>query len=81
MTLFLTTYRIYLISSVIELLGLIILTIQVRVPSLMPPPCDLSSFACHEVDGAKAAMLFGGLYLVALGVSGIKGSLSAHGAE
>ncbi|QCD82710.1 protein NRT1/ PTR FAMILY 4.6-like [Vigna unguiculata] len=77
---FLTTYHIYLISAVIEFLGLIILTVQARVPSLKPAACDPST-PCHEVGGGKAAMLFAGLYLVALGVGGIKGSLPAHGAE
>ncbi|KAL7091494.1 hypothetical protein ACP275_12G109500 [Erythranthe tilingii] len=36
---------------------------------------------CQHVDGSKAALLYLGLYLVALGVGGIKGSLPAHGAE
>lgn len=35
----------------------------------------------QEVTGGKAAFLFAGLYLVALGVGGIKGSLPTHGAE
>ncbi|XP_028792567.1 protein NRT1/ PTR FAMILY 4.6 [Neltuma alba] len=77
---FFTTYHIYLISAVIEFLGLIILTIQARVPSLKPLECDATT-PCEEVAGGKAAMLFAGLYLVALGVGGIKGSLAAHGAE
>lgn len=33
------------------------------------------------MHGAKAALLFLGLYLIALGVGGIKGSLPVHGAE
>ncbi|TYI46053.1 hypothetical protein E1A91_D13G079400v1 [Gossypium mustelinum] len=81
---FFTTYHIYLISALIEFLGLIILTIQARTPSLKPPTCDPSttpSMPCQEIDGGKAAMLFIGLYLVALGVGGIKGSLPTHGAE
>ncbi|KAI9111357.1 hypothetical protein K1719_017047 [Acacia pycnantha] len=77
---FSTTYHIFLISAVIEFLGLIILTIQARVPSLKPPECDATT-PCQEVAGGKAAMLFAGLYLVALGVGGIKGSLPVHGAE
>ncbi|KAK4376736.1 hypothetical protein RND71_003032 [Anisodus tanguticus] len=36
---------------------------------------------CEQVHGAQAAMSFIGLYLVALGVGGIKGSLPPHGAE
>ncbi|XWS69772.1 hypothetical protein CRYUN_Cryun04dG0207300 [Craigia yunnanensis] len=80
---FFTTYHIYLISALIEFLGLIILTMQARMPSLKPPECSPStpSIPCQEVGGGKAAMLFIGLYLVALGVGGIKGSLPTHGAE
>ncbi|KAE8657443.1 Protein NRT1/ PTR FAMILY 4.6 [Hibiscus syriacus] len=80
---FITTYHIYLISAFIEFLGLIILTIQARTPSLKPPSCrpSASSIPCEEVSGAKAGMLFIGLYLVALGIGGIKGSLPTHGAE
>ncbi|RDX90710.1 Protein NRT1/ PTR FAMILY 4.6, partial [Mucuna pruriens] len=77
---FLTTYQVYLISAVIEFLGLIVLTVQAWVPSLQPPTCEPNT-PCNEVTGGKAAMLYAGLYLVALGVGGIKGSLPAHGAE
>ncbi|KAK7307142.1 hypothetical protein VNO77_39950 [Canavalia gladiata] len=77
---FFTTYHVYLISAVIEFLGLIILTIQAREPSLKPPKCG-QDIPCQEVGGGKATMLFVGLYLVALGVGGIKGSLPAHGGE
>ncbi|KAK6139294.1 hypothetical protein DH2020_026972 [Rehmannia glutinosa] len=81
---FLNSYYIYLISAVIEFLGLVILTVQAHSGSLQPPKCDPSRpqhIPCQQVHGAKAALLFIGLYLVALGVGGIKGSLPAHGAE
>ncbi|XP_011086399.2 protein NRT1/ PTR FAMILY 4.6 isoform X2 [Sesamum indicum] len=80
---FLTTYRIYLISAATEFLGLVILTVQAQSASLKPPKCDNArpDIPCQQVHGAKAALLFLGLYLVALGVGGIKGSLPAHGAE
>lgn len=61
-----------------------ILTIQAHIASLQPPPCphtELSNVPCTGVTGGKAAVLFIGLYLVALGVGGIKGSLPSHGAE
>ncbi|XP_019434576.1 PREDICTED: protein NRT1/ PTR FAMILY 4.6-like [Lupinus angustifolius] len=77
---FFTTYHIYTISAVIEFLGLVILTIQARIHSLKPPKCDKFT-TCEEVSGGKAAMLFTGLYVVALGIGGIKGSLAAHGGE
>ncbi|KAK3022913.1 hypothetical protein RJ639_046457 [Escallonia herrerae] len=80
---FFTTYYIYLTSAVVEFLGLVVLTIQARSPSLKPPECGPANpdIPCQQVHGAKAAMLFIGLYLVALGVGGIKGSLPSHGAE
>lgn len=79
---FLTTYHMFLISAVIEFLGLALLTLQVCSPSLKPPKCrPTTATPCEEVTGSKAAMLLAGLYLVSLGVGGIKGSLPAHGAE
>ncbi|KAJ3692014.1 hypothetical protein LUZ60_012364 [Juncus effusus] len=77
---FFTTYVIYLISAAIEFLGLVILTIQAKSSSLKPPPCE-SPTMCQSVTNSQAAMLFGGLYLTALGIGGIKGSLAPHGAE
>lgn len=63
--------------------GLLVLTIQAHLPSLKPPTCASMSTdnPCKEVSGGKTVMLFTGLYLVALGVGGIKGSLPPHGAE
>lgn len=81
---FFTAYSIYLLSALTELLGLVILTVQALVPSLKPPAecgAPTAGIPCQQVDGGKAAMLFTGLYLTALGVGGIKGSLPAHGAE
>ncbi|KAJ8478199.1 hypothetical protein OPV22_021926 [Ensete ventricosum] len=79
-----TTYHIYLISALLEFLGLVILTVQAKSPTLKPPACRISAAShapCQEVSGGKAAILFAGLYLTALGVGGVKGSLPAHGAE
>lgn len=61
--------------------GLVILTIQARSTSLKPPPCTSSSTTCQSMTSSQAAMLFAGLYLSALGIGGIKGSLAPHGAE
>ncbi|CAI8610009.1 unnamed protein product [Vicia faba] len=82
---FFTTYSIYLISAAIEFMGLLMLTIQAHMPPLKPPNCvkglGSTNSLCQTVQGVKEAMLFAGLYLVALGVGGIKGSLPPHGAE
>lgn len=63
--------------------GLFVLTLQAHIPSLRPPSCMSTnrSTSCQEAEGGKSVMLFAGLYLVALGVGGIKGSLLTHGAE
>lgn len=62
--------------------GLVILTIQARSTSLKPPPCNHSSGAtCPSMTNSQATMLFAGLYLSALGIGGMKGSLAPHGAE
>ncbi|KAK8604492.1 hypothetical protein V6N13_099433 [Hibiscus sabdariffa] len=80
---FFTTYRLYLTSAAIEFVGLLILTVQALIPSLKPPVCASASteIPCEKADGHTEAMLFTGLYLMALGVGGIKGSLPPHGAE
>ncbi|CAA7036190.1 unnamed protein product [Microthlaspi erraticum] len=79
---FFSTFTIFLISASIEFLGLILLTIQARSPSLKPPPCVSSAASpCEAVTGSKATLLFLGLYVVAFGIGGIKGSLPSHGAE
>ncbi|KAK4752563.1 hypothetical protein SAY87_021361 [Trapa incisa] len=78
---FFTTYRIYLISATMEFLGLVVLTLQAKSASLKPPPCNGDASYCEEVHGGKAVMLFAGIYLVAIGVGGIKGFLLTHGAE
>ncbi|WJX95468.1 hypothetical protein P8452_76785 [Trifolium repens] len=59
------------------------LTIQAHIPPLKPPKCVMGSTnsLCETIEGGKEAMLFAGLYMVALGVGGIKGSLPPHGAE
>uniref|UniRef100_A0A7N0V5E9 Uncharacterized protein n=1 Tax=Kalanchoe fedtschenkoi TaxID=63787 RepID=A0A7N0V5E9_KALFE len=78
-----TTYYIYLFSAAVELLGLVILTLQANSSSLQTGSCDeaTSTSPCHHITSKQAAIFFTGLYLVALGVGGIKGSLPAHGAE
>ncbi|MFS7999690.1 putative proton-dependent oligopeptide transporter family, MFS transporter superfamily [Helianthus anomalus] len=80
---FCTTYCIYLISATIELTGLLILTLQAHTHSLKPESCSSANrnANCEQLKGGKEVIFFIGLYLVALGVGGIKGSLPPHGAE
>ncbi|CAN6442350.1 unnamed protein product [Victoria cruziana] len=80
---FLTTYHTYLLSALVEFCGLVLLTVQARLPSLRPPPCHPADpkSQCQVAGGKELGALFSGLYLVALGVGGIKGSLPSHGAH
>ncbi|CAN6470994.1 unnamed protein product [Victoria cruziana] len=60
--------------GIIELLGLSIMTIQARFKQLQPPPHQRPS-------AAEAAMLYSGLYIMALGIGGLKAGLPAHGGD
>ncbi|MQM05932.1 hypothetical protein Taro_038747 [Colocasia esculenta] len=76
------SYIIYLLSAAIEFLGLMVLAIQARTPSLKPPQCHHESAdPCEMLSGGDATIFYVGLYLVALGMGGIKGSLPAQGAD
>lgn len=65
--------------------GLVILTLHANSSHHEPGPSDQATYTspspCGQVTHKQTAILFTGLYLVALGVGGIKGSLPAHGAE
>ncbi|CAH2052328.1 unnamed protein product [Thlaspi arvense] len=71
---FVTRFTAFILFCSIELLGLILLTIQAHNPKLQP-------------NGAKSqwtlqsTLLFTGLYAVATGVGGVKASLPAHGGD
>ncbi|GLJ31754.1 hypothetical protein SUGI_0638720 [Cryptomeria japonica] len=76
-------FRTTIVSAFIELAGYIILLTQAHFGSLKPPPCNLlgPTSVCVKVSGAKTAMLFIGLYLIAIGNGGVKGALPAFGAD
>ncbi|KAF5933642.1 hypothetical protein HYC85_029813 [Camellia sinensis] len=59
--------------------GLLILTLQAHTSSLKPPICTSANknTPCKQVDGGKSALLFIGLYLVALGVLFLHTELSS----
>ncbi|GLJ23279.1 hypothetical protein SUGI_0440420 [Cryptomeria japonica] len=65
--------------------GWVLLTVQAHFPSLKPLACDMGSAykagICKQVEGGQTIILYTGLYVMALGVGGIKGSLPVHGVE
>ncbi|CAL0320909.1 unnamed protein product [Lupinus luteus] len=66
-----------LIFGSLEVLALVLLTIQAALPKLHPDACGKSS--C--VKGGIAVMFYASLYMLALGNGGVKGSMTAFGAD
>ncbi|XP_057813312.2 protein NRT1/ PTR FAMILY 4.5 [Cryptomeria japonica] len=76
-------YKMSFASACVELAGYIILLVQAHHESLKPPPCNPfnPTSNCEKVRGGKAAMLFTGLYLIAVGNGCLKGALLPFGAD
>ncbi|KAJ4821798.1 hypothetical protein Tsubulata_038724 [Turnera subulata] len=71
---FITRFRTFIIFCILELVGLILLTVQAVDTRLQPAPGT-------KPTNWPAAILFSGLYAIAIGVGGIKAALPAHGAD
>ncbi|EEF28881.1 nitrate transporter, putative, partial [Ricinus communis] len=71
---FFTRFETFIIFCAIELLGLILLTFQALYHPLQPEINRRPSLY-------QAAILYTGLYAIAIGVGGVKASLPAHGAD
>ncbi|XP_052192116.1 protein NRT1/ PTR FAMILY 4.5-like [Diospyros lotus] len=73
----LNRYSTALIFGFLEVLSLVLMTIQAHSPSLQPSACGKSS--C--VKGGIAVLFYASLCLMALGAGGVKGALPALGAD
>ncbi|KAM7262809.1 hypothetical protein ACFE04_000492 [Oxalis oulophora] len=71
---YLTRFTTFVIFCSIEILGLIVMTIQSHSTKLLPAP-KMTPLNSQE------AILYTGLYAIAIGVGGVKASLPAHGAD
>ncbi|XP_068659707.1 protein NRT1/ PTR FAMILY 4.5-like [Aristolochia californica] len=74
---YMTRLNTALIFGVVEILGLMMLTIQARYKSLQPSPC----VAPPCIKGRDALFLYSTLGLIAIGSGGARGSLPAMGAD
>lgn len=61
--------------------GYALLAAQAHFPHLRPIPCKGHMNKCEAANSSQTAILFTGLYLVALGTSGVKAALPALGAD
>ena len=61
--------------------GYTLLLVQAHRPELRPPTCLDVLHQCEGASKGQEAILYGGLYLVALGTGGIKAALPALGAD
>ncbi|XP_062180726.1 protein NRT1/ PTR FAMILY 4.5-like [Phragmites australis] len=79
---FIGRYKTVIISSLIELVGLLLLTLQAHSDRLKPPNCHFPvDPTCQRVHGHNKVHLYLALYLIAIGSAGIKAALPAHCAD
>ncbi|XP_062158365.1 protein NRT1/ PTR FAMILY 4.5-like [Alnus glutinosa] len=82
---YLSRFKTCVLFGLIEFLGYGLLTVQAHFHQLRPFPCnDVASNlknTCEAADTSQTAFLFAGLYMVALGTSGVKAALPALGAD
>ncbi|CAJ2670013.1 unnamed protein product [Trifolium pratense] len=71
---YLTRFTVFVISGILQLMGLLMLTYQAQNPNLQPPENQTPSFI-------EAIFLYIGLYAIAIGVGGVRATLPAHGGD
>ncbi|KAL0017308.1 hypothetical protein SO802_004377 [Lithocarpus litseifolius] len=78
---YLSRFKTCVLFISMELLGYALLAVQAHFPHLRPIPCKGHMNKCEAANSSQTAILFTGLYLVALGTSGVKAALPALGAD
>jgi len=77
-------YRTFMVASVIYLLGMILLTMAVSLPSLKPAQCGVGTadLNCeHKASSVQLGVFFLALYILAVGTGGTKPNISTIGAD
>ncbi|GMI91206.1 ABA-importing transporter 1, NRT1/ PTR family 4.6, nitrate transporter 1:2 [Hibiscus trionum] len=77
----LTKFTTCVLFGFLEVLGYALLTVQAHLDQLRPTPCTDISKPCEAANSSQEAILYTGLYLVALGTSGVKAALPLLGAD
>ncbi|KAH7662748.1 Proton-dependent oligopeptide transporter family protein [Dioscorea alata] len=79
---FLGRYWTFIFSSIIYLMGMILLTLTVSIPSLRPPKCGNEQNEC-DIHASKfqVGIFYCALYIIAIGTGGTKPNISTMGAD
>ncbi|KAG8377673.1 hypothetical protein BUALT_Bualt08G0057300 [Buddleja alternifolia] len=78
---YLSRFKTCLIFGCLEIVGFGVLAVQAHFKQLRPYPCKDKINQCEAATTTQEAILFTGLYLVALGTGGVKAALPALGAD
>ncbi|KAL0436853.1 UNVERIFIED_CONTAM: protein NRT1/ PTR FAMILY 2.7 [Sesamum radiatum] len=78
---FLGCFSVIWISSIISLLGLILLVLTVTVDGLRPPDCETGSSFCASTSRIQYTILFAALALVSMGLGSTRFTLTTFGAN
>ncbi|KAI8546537.1 hypothetical protein RHMOL_Rhmol07G0126000 [Rhododendron molle] len=75
-------YRTIAIFAAVQATGVTILTISSAIPTLRPPKCAAATSPhCVPATAAQLSVLYIALYAMALGIGGIKSSVSSFGSD
>lgn len=81
---YISRFKTCIIFGLIEVLGYVVLALQAHFQHLRPALCDPLTHVMNQCESAtkgQSAMLFTGIYLVAIGTGGIKAALPSLGAD
>ncbi|KAL1546689.1 hypothetical protein AAHA92_23251 [Salvia divinorum] len=82
---YLSRFKTCIVFGCLEILGYTLLAVQAHMKQLRPFPCkDVDpnkGIECESATGNQEAILFTGLYLVAMGVGGIRAAVPSLGAD
>ncbi|XP_071720400.1 protein NRT1/ PTR FAMILY 2.7-like [Rutidosis leptorrhynchoides] len=78
---FFGSFLVVLVSSLISLLGILLLTLTATLDSLRPTQCENSSSLCAGPSKAQLAILYTSLALPCIGVAGSRFTLATMGAD
>ncbi|XP_060197128.1 protein NRT1/ PTR FAMILY 2.7-like [Lycium barbarum] len=78
---YLGCYSIIWISSLISLLGTILLALTATIDSLRPKPCEVGSTSCSPTPRVQYVVLYAAIFIATLGNGGLRSIISTMGAN